>query len=93
MYYVKCKYYEEPAAPVKRTVFTRVVSAVNHSDAFIKAYLEWDSHCINLMYIEDFVFEVYKASPTSGKNRTIELTDGYRIRVDEDANVLEMVAI
>ena len=93
MYFVRCKYYEEPPAPVKRTVFTRVVSAVNHSDAFIKAYLEWDSHCINLMYIEDFVFEVYKASPSSGKSRTIELTDGYRIRVDEDANVLEMVAI
>lgn len=93
MYFVRCKYYEEPAAPVKRTVFTRVVSAVNHSDAFIKAYLEWDSHCINLMYIEDFVFEVYKASPTAGKNRTIELSDGCRIRVKEDGTILELSSI
>ena len=39
------------------------------------------------------MFEVYKASPTAGKNRTIELSDGCRIRVKEDGTILELSSI
>ena len=89
MYYVKCKTYEE-----RERIFDKLVCAVNHTEALVKAYLEWDSFvACNLMELDDFEFEVYKASPTSGKNRTIELTDGYRIRVQEDGTLLEMVSI
>ena len=89
MYYVKCKTYEE-----RERIFDKLVCAVNHTEALVKAYLEWDSHVpCNLMSLEDFEFEVFLATPTRGKNRSIELTDGYRIRVQEDGTLLEMVSI
>lgn len=90
MYYVKCKTYEE-----RERVFEKLVCAVNHTEALVKAFLEWDACApgVNLMELEDFVFEVFKASPTAGKNRTIELSDGCRIRVKEDGTMLELSSI
>lgn len=87
MYYVKCKTYDE-----RERVFEKLVCAVNHTEA---AFLEWDACApdVNLMELEGFVFEVFKASPTAGKNRTIELSDGCRIRVKEDGTLLEMLSI
>lgn len=90
MYYVKCKTYEE-----RERIFEKLVYASNHSEAIVKAFLEWDTCApgVNLMELEDFVFEVFKATPTRGKNRTIELSDGCRIRVGEDGTLFEMEAL
>lgn len=90
MYYVKCKTYED-----REPVFEKLVCAVNHTEALVKAFLEWDACApgVNLMELEDFEFEMFTATPTRGKNRTIELTDGCRIRVKEDGTLLMFEAL